>query len=296
MTERDHYSHSQFRLAFGDGGCLRAYFYRYVDKSYRPPVPGRLHVGTSWDRMTTKFMESVIHGTPMPEDEAIGIVVNTLENPPEKNKDGEPLDYDFSDVDLDDTRNRLEFAALNWLQVVAPEIRPVTVQQEVVVPFAKLDADLLGYIDLVELDDSDTLVITDNKASMSGRSTYNTDKATIDQQLLLYQYAVMQDSDIPVLTRGWRVVDIGYKKTLARFDSVFVKERSVADAQANANAAWSAAEDQAVLLDNAKKEGLFPPTGRGSWKCSHKYCDFFNICDYGHKARTAIPVSGAGED
>ena len=60
MTEeRSHVSHSQLNSAFGEGGCLRAWAYRYVEK-LSSPVSGRLHIGTAWDGMTRRVLEAKV--------------------------------------------------------------------------------------------------------------------------------------------------------------------------------------------------------------------------------------------
>lgn len=292
--ERPHYSHSQFRIAFGDGGCLRAYKYRYLDK-IKTPVPGRMHVGTTWDRMVNAVLRSKIDGDQLDAAQATDLAVETLDNPPEHSKDGEPLDYDFSDIDIDSTKQRLEFAANIYIASVVPDIRPVTVQHEVRLPILDGTHDMLGYIDLVEYDQEGALCVTDNKASSSGRSTYTTDKAQIDPQLLSYQAALnlmpLSGHEGRVMSRAWRIVDIGYKRTLARFDNVRVTERSITDTIVRAQNTLRSIEDQAIILNSAKDTGSFPPTGIGSWKCSAKYCDFYGICEYGSANRTAIAIT-----
>lgn len=291
MTDQDkpHFSHSQFRLAFGDGGCLRAYKYRYMDK-IKTPVPGRMHIGTTWDRMVNAVLRSKIEEDPIDTAQATGIAIDTLENPPEHTKDGDPLDYDFSDIDLDSVKQRLEFATNIYVTSVAPEIAPLSVQREVRIPILGGTHEMLGYIDLVELDDDGNLCVTDNKASSSGRITYTADKAQIDPQLLIYQAGVTV-SDEPVMSRAWRVVDLGYKRSAARFDNVRVTDRSTEHATERAAMTIQSIEDQAVLLNAAKDTGSFPPTGIGSWKCSAKYCDFYSRCEYGSRARTAIAMT-----
>lgn len=293
--ERRHFSHSQFSGALGDAGCLRAWGYRYVEK-IGTPVSGRLHVGTAWDRMTRRVIEAKIDAnredwlTECTEEEAESYVTDSFENPPKENKDGVPLEYDFSDIDLDGTRDRLAYAARHYISDVLPTIHPVSAQREIRLELLP-NVDLLGYVDLIELNVDGTLVVTDNKASSSGRASYNTDKATVDQQLTFYQAALskLDDTD-EYLTRGWRIMDIGYKRTQAKFTSVFVREPDAKTAAKLADATLKNAADQASVLLAVEKTGMFPPTGRGSWKCSERWCGYFDICEYGRRSRTAIPI------
>lgn len=297
-TEPRHVSHSQLSTAFGDSGCLRAWAYRYVEK-LSTPVSGRLHVGTSWDRMTRLALDAKITahdpdvaGAYLSVDEAIDIVETTFLNPPETSKDGAPLEYDFSDVDLDNTQSRLAYAAEKYVNDILPTIVPVSVQKEIRFPLLDGEdrVDLLGYIDLIEMSIDGNMVITDNKASMSGRASYNAEKAITDQQLTFYQAVMAQTDPANMYTsRGWRVVDIGYKTQQAKFSAFFVREQSD-KYESFAKATIKNAQDQASTLLAVEKNGVFPPTGRGSWKCSERWCGYYDVCEYGRRGRTAIPI------
>lgn len=294
--ERRHFSHSQLSSAFGDAGCLRAWAYRYVEK-ISTPVSGRLHIGTAWDRMTRQVIEAKIDATredwlhEYDPEYAEVLVMDSFDNPPEESKDGVPLEYDFSDIDLDTTRDRLAYAANHYVADVLPTIIPVSAQREIRIELLP-GVDLLGYVDLVERNIDGTLVVTDNKSSSSGRLSYNEDKAMVDQQLTFYQAALSKlDNDDTYLTRGWRIVDIGYKRTQAKFSNVFVREHTTDTLKKLADSAITNATDQATALLAIEKTGAFPPTGRGSWKCSERWCGFFDICEYGRRSRTAIPIS-----
>ena len=300
--ERRHFSHSQLSSALGDAGCLRAWGYRYVEK-ITTPVSGRLHIGTAWDAMTRRVLEAKIDAGITGIDhfeadtsEAVESVVRRFDNPPEENKDGIAIEYDFSDIDLDATRDRLAVAAEQYVTDVVPTILPISVQREIRIELLP-GVDLLGYVDLVERNIDGTLVVTDNKASSAGRASYSADKAITDQQLTFYQAALSKlDNDDSYLTRGWRVLDIGYKRTPAKFSSIFVREPNAKTVAERANAALDNATQQAQVLLAVEKTGVFPPTGRGSWKCSERWCGFFDICEYGRRSRTAIPISTADED
>jgi hypothetical protein len=294
--ERRHFSHSQLSSALGDAGCLRAWGYRYVEK-IKTPVSGRLHIGTAWDAMSRRVLESKIDAIESTNEhfeadasEAEESVIRRFDNPPEESKDGVPLEYDFSDIDLDATRDRLAYAARHYVTDVLPTIIPVSVQREIRIELLP-NVDLLGYVDLVERNIDGTLVVTDNKSSSAGRLSYNTDKALVDQQLTFYQAALSKlDNDDTYLTRGWRIVDIGYKRTQAKFLNVFVREHTTDTLNKMADSALANARDQASVLLAVEKAGVFPPTGRGSWKCSERWCGFYDICEYGRRSRTAIPI------
>lgn len=222
--------------------------------------------------------------------EAEESVTRNFDNPPEESKDGTPLEYDFSDIDLDQTRDRLAYAAREYVESIVPTIIPVSVQREVRIELLP-NVDLLGYVDLIERNTDGTLVVTDNKASTAGRASYSTDKAIVDQQLTFYQAALSRlDDTNDYLTRGWRILDIGYKRTQAKFSSIFVREQNTSTVIANTEATLKNAADQATALLAIEKAGAFPPTGRGSWKCSERWCGYFDICEYGRRSRTAIPI------
>ena len=289
MTEeRRHFSHSQLKSALGDAGCLRAWGYRYIE-GITTPVAGRMHVGTAWDSLTRLVMDNKIGSIDTSVEEAQELITRRFDNPPTESKHGVTLEYDFSDIDQDATRDRLASAAELYVTDVAPTINPISVQREVRVELLG-DIDLLGYVDMVERADDGSIVVTDNKASMAGRSSYTPEKATVDQQLALYQAAIAIEDGLSPLTRGWRTLDIGYKKTIAKFSNVFVREPSHEAAIARNKETMKSAADQATILLAVEAAGVFPPTGRGTWKCSERWCGYYDVCDYGRRSRTAVAV------
>lgn len=295
MTEPNrHFSHSQLSSAFGDAGCLRLWAYRYVEKM-TSPTNGALHVGSSWDYLTRVVIGEKINGNIVNEERAENIITHTFNNPIEETNAGAPIEYDFSDIDQDQTLDRLVSAAKLYITDVLPTIDPVSVQREVrttVLP----GVDILGYVDLVERAGDGSLVVTDNKASLSGKASRTPAKAMTDQQLALYQAMIAKEDGNTPMSRGWRILDIGYKKTVAKFSTILVREQSVATANKLNDLTMQSVTQQAGALLAIEKTGLFPPTGRGTWKCSEKWCGYFDICEYGRKSRTSIAVGVEDEE
>jgi putative RecB family exonuclease len=123
---------------------------------------------------------------------------------------------------------------------------------------------ILGYIDLLEQDDSGTLIITDWKTS--GRA-YSNDEVDRNFQLTLYKIATKKNgyTDREILLR----FDCLIKTKTPKFDQYYTT-RSDQDEQ-------RAVKKIQQVWDGINKNVFIPNDSASNWKC--KGCAYKNACD-----------------
>ena len=272
-------SASKFNTAFGRAGCGMKFYYRYIE-GIRGAVSAPLLAGIAFDEATRQLHENRITNSIIadPRD----VFVEAWENPNETNRDGELIDYDLSEAPADIVERGLN--ALGVYASTTESMRPIAAQVFVSAEFEETDAKLVGYIDLVEAAD-DGICISDIKTSISSRKKWTVEDAARDTQLGIY--ATVYQGDAPVTAVGWRHARLGGKVEVG--------------------ATHVAAPDKSIIMQRVSywmgelerwcETGLFPATGameRDAWVCSEKYCDFYNRCPNGAKARRVIPVTIGG--
>ena len=265
--------------------CPKAYEYRYVE-GLREPMPGRVKYGSAFDKAVTALHAVRMDGKDPVSDVGVEAALDYIADPGEE--------FDETDVAADDgIVDKTVEAIREYNDVVVPNLDVVDVQREVnfetIVPtFGAAERVILtGYIDLVEMAQGVT-VVTDIKTTLKKRSgKYTHDSASIDEQLTLYSALLdLVSPNANVGGRGWRVADIG-RKTPGRIESVHVKDP---DQKQTTDTALNGARATIGQMEAACGTGLFPPYGRGTWMCSATYCEFFNRCEYGSRARSAVPM------
>lgn len=257
--------------------CPKAYEYRYVE-GIREALPGRVLVGFAFDKAINLINERLRDNKPADTDEAIEVGIAHLRDPEEE--------FDRTDIAGDDALEQKMTSAVNeYAATIAPDLNVADVQYEIdwnILP----DVKVTGYVDLVQsLDDG--LQITDVKSTMKKKSgKYTHDTAATDNQLTLYAAAIDSTTDKPVVARGWIVADIG-RKSDGRIETVAVR-----DNDQSSTTALAITNTRAVIaqMETACETGLFPPYGKGTWKCSATYCEFWNRCPNGSKAQNVIPI------
>ena len=121
-----------------------------------------------------------------------------------------------------------------------------------------LEIDFLGYIDLIGADNT----VVDNK--VKGRNTYG--NLARDLQLALYSWVT-----------GIKKVAIALILDKKEPESKYLT-RNIPDS------GRSAVQNKMFDVVTGIKKGVFLPAAEGSWACSSKFCEFWNICNYGEKA------------
>lgn len=270
-------SYSQMRLY---KSCPKAYEFRYVE-GLRDILPGRVKVGSAFDKAANELSRNKRDKQTIDAEAGLTAAMDYLADPGEE--------FDDTDIADDDTLNdRLSQAVTEYASLVE-QIDVISVQYEIEYALTD-DVLLIGNIDIVEFSpEAGSHVVTDNKTTLKKRSgKYTHDTATSDEQLTLYCAALNNDPDneFDVNGRGWRVIDVG-RKTPGRIESVHVKDGG----QANTD---TLALDNALttlhMMENSCESGLFAPLGRGTWKCSMAYCEFYNRCEYGSRSQTTTPM------
>jgi hypothetical protein len=262
--------------------CPKAYEYRYVE-GIKGIMPGRVKVGSAFDKAANFVNEERMLLKDADPENAMHRAVEYMDDPGEE--------FDETDIaDDDNLLGRIDEAVREY----AATMNEVTViaSQKHVTRNIKDDVIIEGYIDTIEAlppySEGEQVMITDNKTTLKKRSgKYTYDTATTDLQLSLYAWLYQPHADGALVSgKGWRVVDIG-RKTPGRIEDVHVIDMNP-DGTTNLT-------EQALLatvnqMETACDTGLFAPLGRGTWLCSHAYCEFYNRCPYGSQSQTTIPV------
>lgn len=260
--------------------CPKAYEYRYVE-GIKGTMPGRVKVGSAFDKAANFINEERMLNKKADPEPAMHRATEYMDDPGE--------DFDETDIAADEgLMSRLDEAVREYASLMADV--EVIATQHAVSRNILYDVIIEGFIDTVELIPSNNVVkdvmITDNKTTLKKRSgKYTYDTATIDPQLNLYAWLYQQDA-ITAVGKGWRVVDIG-RKTPGRIEEVQVIDNNPDGTASLTEQALLATVTQ---MEAACDTGLFAPLGRGTWLCSHAYCEFYNRCPYGSKSQTTIPV------
>lgn len=263
--------------------CPKAYEYRYVE-GIKGIMPGRVKVGSAFDKAANFVNEERMLNKKADPEAAMHRATEYMDDPGE--------DFDETDIAADDgLMSRIDEAVREYASIMADV--EVIASQKNVARNIKDDVIIEGFIDTVEAIPSNSVskevMITDNKTTLKKRSgKYTYDTATIDPQLSLYAwlYGIDEHADEVVTGKGWRVVDIG-RKTPGRIEDVHVIDT---DTLGTANLTEQALLATVNQMEAACDTGLFAPLGRGTWLCSHAYCEFYNRCPYGSASQTTIPV------
>jgi len=268
-------SYSQMRMY---KQCPKAYEYRYVE-GLKGVMPGRVKVGSAFDKAANELLRQRMDDKPIDEEAGIGAALEYWDKP--------DTEYDETDIAHDDDLMGKMLSAIREYALIAEKTDVQYVQHSLEYQILP-DVLVIGNIDLVELSsEAQGLVITDNKSTMKKRSgRYTHETAIIDEQLTLYTAGMIATQDEPVTGRGWNVVDIG-RKSPGRIETIHIKDDH---AETTAELATNYALATIGMMENSCGTGSFAPLGRGTWSCSHQYCEFFNRCEYGSRNRTAIPI------
>lgn len=262
--------------------CPKAYEYRYVE-GIKGIMPGRVKVGSAFDKAANFINEERMLLKDADPESAMHRAVEYMDDPGEE--------FDETDIAADDNLlGRIDEAVREY----ATTMNEVTViaSQKHVTRNIKDDVIIEGYIDTIEAlppySEGEQVMITDNKTTLKKRSgKYTYDTATTDLQLSLYAWLYQPHADGALVSgKGWRVVDIG-RKTPGRIEDVHVIDMNPDGTTNLTEEALLATVNQ---METACDTGLFAPLGRGTWLCSHAYCEFYNRCPYGSQSQTTIPV------
>jgi putative RecB family exonuclease len=142
------------------------------------------------------------------------------------------------------------------------EFKVIGVEEPFILTLRELAIPIIGYIDLIEEDESGTVIITDHKAS--GRS-YSNDETDKNLQLTLYQIAVKANGfgDREILLK----FDCLIKTKTPKFEQFWTSRTEIVEKRA-IKKIWE-------VWQGIYKEVFIPNDGH--WKC--KNCGFKKHCD-----------------
>ena len=263
---RDYISASQIKTYLD---CGRKYMYRYEQGLKIPSSSGALIRGraideTANDHFVKKADEHAeTFDSGLERDDFVDLAVSNHD------KIADEVPPDNWNKEADTSRDKTsKFADLyhgtHGKKLKAKDVDSVQKEVRATINFPEteiskgMEVNFLGYIDLIGADNT----VVDNK--VKGRNSYG--NLARDLQMSLYSWvtgikkvaiALILDKKIPeskYLTRN--IPQSGH----------------------------TAVQNKLYDVVNGIEKGVFLPASEGSWVCSSKFCEFWNICDYGEKA------------
>jgi putative RecB family exonuclease len=157
-----------------------------------------------------------------------------------------------------------ELLAVWYTKAPENDFKVIGVEEPFIVHIEGLAVPLIGYIDLLEEDESGTIIITDTKTS--GRS-YSIDEVDKNMQLTLYQIAVKANGfrDREILLK----FDALIKTRTPKFEQFYTSRSEIEEKRLikKIQEVWRGIHQQIFI----------PNDGPNNWKC--KNCGFKKQCD-----------------
>ena len=161
-------------------------------------------------------------------------------------------------------REGKELLAVWYAKAPENDFKVIGVEEGFIVHIEGLAVPLIGYIDLLEEDESGTIIITDTKTS--GKS-YSIDEVDKNAQLTLYQIAVKANGfrDREILLK----FDALIKTKTPKFEQFYTSRSEISEKRLikKIRGVW----------EGIRKCVFIPNDGPSNWKC--KNCGFKKQCD-----------------
>jgi len=233
--------------------CGRQWYYRYIRKLIIPPG-GSLTTGKALHKGLEKnFTQKIESGNDLHADEVEG----TFEEYMKENKEETVWD---ENLQFEDALSKGSTLTKKHIKEVAPRIQPIAVEKKIELDLPGTDKFLLGYIDLIDVDNT----IIDHKSSKRSKS-----QGDVDNNLQLSIYATHLFADNPDL-----------QEVNVRIDNLVLKKapeiKQLPSVRTINHVLWSLAVIKSVLKGIEK--GIFNPAEPGCWMCSEKWCGYYGIC------------------
>lgn len=261
--------------------CGEAYRRRYIEKERYPYGVSAL-IGSGMHKgAEVNFKQKLDSHEDLPTPQIVEAAVAGFNERLEK--DDVSLDKDElaigREVVLGKARDTVAHYAAAFATMQAPDYQPIAVEQKFRIPVPRGTHDILGVIDLV------AKVRNEPGHRLRDFKTGKRRKSAIDEadslQLTCY------DAGHRTLYDGMAPADVGldvlvFSDTKTKGQTVSRQElvgtRDAADFQVLANVL--------NVVDHGIKAGTFLPNGRGTWKCSAKFCEFYTRgCPYVNAAK-----------
>jgi hypothetical protein len=283
---KPHVSPSQLSQFAGYGGCELAWYYSQVEHAPRRPSGTPRAIGQAFDAAVTVGAEAKIKDRATPPPDLLGEAFGD-----EWRKLTQDDEYDLRDAHTGMVEQG-RAASMAYAPDLLAHVEPRETQKRFEIGFREVDWKVKGRIDLVAVAQGrgslPGVVIIDAKATGSSSTKFNADSAANDLQLGIYDVAETAMGD-HVVGRGFhaaRVLKTKYELTEA------IVESSDAQRQTTLNLLGGIAG----RMEDACRTGNFLPTAflNRSWKCSERYCDFYDsVCPYGRRARVSVAMGRA---
>jgi hypothetical protein len=271
QPKKPHRSPSQLTSYFS---CGEAYRRRYIEKE-RLPFGMSALIGSGMHKgAEVNFRQKLESHADLPVKEIVDAAVVGFEE--RLDKDGVALSKDEKsmgqDVAVGLAKDTVRHYAAAFATMQAPHYQPVAVEQPFRIPVNRGTHDIVGVIDLTAVvDDLPGQRVRDFKTKRRKPSAL--DEAD-SLQLSCY------DAGHRVLF-GFAPADVGldvlvFSETKTKGVGVsrheMVGDRDERDFQVLANVLNA--------VDHGIKSGTFLPNGRGTWKCSERWCEYYPTCPY----------------
>lgn len=269
---KPHFSHSQLAMI---ARCGLQYDFRYVQGIRNPPGIALIRGTATHGAIHADLQNVVDHGELLPDEQIPDLASMVFEQRLER--EGLAL----SDVEVEQGEAAVVGAAKDMSIALAvhhhaedaPELRPLHVERPFRVAIQDSPRDLLGYIDVQEVDGS----IEDTKTS--GR-TPPKGTADLSDQLTIYALAGLAlDGFAPPQLRLRTLVQTkkGGPKT-----NLQITSRDGVD--------FERVLRRVELATAIVEAGTFYPAPRDSWACSERWCGYWSRCPFGARQRRAVAV------
>jgi hypothetical protein len=282
----EHVSASQLKTFAGYGGCELAWYYQHIEKAPKKPYGLPLALGNAFDKAVQAGAEAKIASRANPDPDLLGEAYGDEMN--RLRQDGE---YDLADAHTGMIEQGRR-ASMDYAPTTLAHVEPIETQRKFLIGFDEVPWKVKGWIDLVAVAqgraDLPGVVIYDAKATSSSSTKFDNAAAANDLQLGLY--------DVAVTTGGQRVLGRGFHAARVLKTQYELSESLVESSDAQRQTTLNLLGGIAGRMEDACRTGNFLPTAflNGSWKCSAKYCDFYESrCPYGARARVSVPIAGA---
>jgi len=239
--------------------CGMLYKWGRVDKLPREFIPSTLTFGTVIHLVLAEFYQGKIEGHKM----LLKDIHESFRNHwHERAKDRTDIQYNDGQ-DFDTMLNQGIDLITAWYENLADDnFKVISVEEPFSIDIENLDVPIIGVTDLIEEDETGTVIITDFKTSSKA---YSIDQVDKNQQLTFYQMAVKNNgfADREILLK----FDCLIKTKKPKFESYWTTRNEI---------------DEIKLVKKIHQvwegisKGVFIPNDT-SWK--HKNCPYRKVCD-----------------
>ena len=237
--------------------CGLQYQHRYIDNRVAPPGAALVEGSSMHTSLEVVLSEKKKSGTVAP----VSVMLDAWHESWKERKK-EVTDWGDKGASLEERgiiTRATKFAHL-YHDDHLPNIQPLDVEKRSYTMLGKHRIPVLGYIDLIDQENTDLIngrVVVDHKVVRSAKTQ---DSADSDLQLSLY--ALMEN------TRSVRF-DCFVKSKLAKI-------KTVSSRRTQKDIDWMTRIFDNVAVNISK--GIFIPCDPTSWACTKKYCGYYNFC------------------